>query len=58
MLGASPPTPRIPPLDGLARDGDSTEESLDPKISSMMTPREQEPVNLALAKSAPGNPEA
>uniref|UniRef100_A0AAV1TFK4 Uncharacterized protein n=1 Tax=Peronospora matthiolae TaxID=2874970 RepID=A0AAV1TFK4_9STRA len=36
----------------------SSDESLGPKISNMMPPRFPEPVNLALAVSAPDDPEA
>uniref|UniRef100_A0AAV1UVX5 Uncharacterized protein n=1 Tax=Peronospora matthiolae TaxID=2874970 RepID=A0AAV1UVX5_9STRA len=37
---------------------DSSEQSLSPKISSMMPLRSPEPVNLALAVSAADDPEA
>uniref|UniRef100_A0AAV1UEZ0 Uncharacterized protein n=1 Tax=Peronospora matthiolae TaxID=2874970 RepID=A0AAV1UEZ0_9STRA len=36
----------------------SSELSLDSKISDVMPPRSAEQVNLALAVSAPGDPEA
>uniref|UniRef100_A0AAV1UFF9 Uncharacterized protein n=1 Tax=Peronospora matthiolae TaxID=2874970 RepID=A0AAV1UFF9_9STRA len=37
---------------------DLSDESLGPKISDMMPPRSPEPVSLALAESAPNDPEA